>query len=91
MITRTLGAICFVLALVAIVLVVTATPEWTCAEVGSDWKCIGPTCNVEANKRFDETRKTMQCDRTDWTAVTLGKLFDAVLPKRDVNNAKPGA
>jgi hypothetical protein len=91
MFAKPLGVICFVAAAAAIVIAVTATPEWTCKEVGSDWTCVGPTCNVEANARFDKTRKTMQCDRTDWAVGTLGKIVNAVLPKPDGKSTKPGA
>jgi hypothetical protein len=91
MFTTLLAAISFVIALVAIVLMVRSTPEWTCSEIGSDWKCVGPTCNVDASKRFDQSRKPVKCERTDWAMATLAKLFNAILPKQDGNSAKPSA
>ena len=86
-----LAAISFVIAVVVIVLMVTATPEWTCSELGGDWKCVGPICNVDASKRFDQSRKPMKCERTDWAMATLAKFFNAILPKQDGNSAKPDA
>ena len=86
-----LAILSFVIALVAIVLTLTVTPEWTCEEMGGDWKCVGPSCNVDASKRFDQSRKTMKCERTDWVGTTLAKISNAVIPKQDGNSAKPGA
>ena len=55
--------------------------EWTCHEAGSNWTCTGPHCDKDADTRFNIYKKTMSCDRTDWTAVTLKKVFLFLIPE----------
>jgi hypothetical protein len=72
----------FVLGLCGILLMFIGdfTVEWTCVEVGSDWRCVGESCNGEANKRFDVFRRTVKCDRTDWPMAVLNRVGSILFP-----------
>ena len=87
----TLGIGSALVALLLIAVSMFSTPEWTCEEVGGNWKCVGPTCNVDADKHFDASRRTVTCTRTDWAVATIGKAFDFLLPTDRELPRKPGA
>jgi hypothetical protein len=53
----------------ALLFVGTFTVEWTCREDGGQWQCVGPHCNVDADKRFETFRRKMTCERTDWPMI----------------------
>jgi hypothetical protein len=91
MVARRLGIFFFVAAAIVILAMVASSPEWTCREDGGDWQCVGANCNVEANARFDQRRKSLQCERTDWVGAMMGKLANGVMPRPHGNATKPGA
>ena len=74
-------AVCTALVAMVLMLVGTFTEEWTCREAGSDWACVGPNCNAEADKRFNAHGRTMSCERSDWPMVLLTKLGATILPR----------
>jgi hypothetical protein len=78
------GAVLATLGVGLALLMSLGTAVWTCSCAGGDnWSYVGPDGFEESSAHLDATGHETSCERTDWSAKVLDRVFGFIFPEHE--------